>query len=88
MWIKSLETAKDIVVAICANKCDSLERKISPQEGKTMAEESGLQYYETSAKTGENVEEMFNKLVDDIIEKDRDSPTTINTSHKVKKKIN
>ena len=50
----------NITVALIANKSD-LESKslIDPEEGKAFAEEHGLYFYETSAKTGQNIEELF-----------------------------
>lgn len=43
-------------------------RKISTKEGKTYAEEEGLLFFETSAKTGFNVQEVFTAIANAIPE--------------------
>jgi hypothetical protein len=45
------------------NKCDDHTRRvISKEEGEAKAKSLALQWFETSAKTGEGVEDMFGKL--------------------------
>lgn len=44
---------------LIGNKCDlEHRRQVSPDEGKKFAEENGLMFLETSAKTAHNVEEV------------------------------
>lgn len=43
-------------------------RKISTKEGKEYAEEEGLLFFETSAKTGVNVQEVFTAIANAIPE--------------------
>ncbi|KAG4221736.1 hypothetical protein PC116_g29788 [Phytophthora cactorum] len=43
-------------------------RKISTEEAKTYAEEEGLLFFETSAKTGHNVSEVFTAIANAIPE--------------------
>ena len=43
-------------------------RKISTQEGREYAEEEGLLFFETSAKTGVNVQEVFTAIANAIPE--------------------
>lgn len=43
-------------------------RQISTQEAKTYADEEGLLFYETSAKTGLNVQEVFTAIANAIPE--------------------
>ena len=52
------------------NKCDltGSDRKVSPEEGKEVAESLGVQYFETSAKENINIDLMFDALVDEISE--------------------
>ncbi len=56
---------------IVGNKCDlAEERVVSTKEGKDKAEELGaLAYFETSAKTGINLDEVFRALINGIINK-------------------
>ena len=39
------------------------------EDGEKVAAEAGMKYYETSAKTGKNVSEMFFQLAETIISK-------------------
>eukprot|EP00771_Trimastix_marina_P001525 gnl/Trimastix_PCT/2604.p1 GENE.gnl/Trimastix_PCT/2604~~gnl/Trimastix_PCT/2604.p1 ORF type:complete len:202 (-),score=19.28 gnl/Trimastix_PCT/2604:102-707(-) len=48
------------IIMLLGNKVDLASRREVPyEEGRALAEESGLIFLETSAKTGENVEEAF-----------------------------
>ena len=70
-WIEELRSySGDVPCVIFANKSDlSEERKISAEEGQKKAEEYNFQYFETSAKTGENVQTAFNKLAEKIVDR-------------------
>ena len=72
-WIKSIrEIGKEkLPIVLVGNKCDLSddERKISLVEGQDKANEFQIPFYETSCKDGINIKEVFEKLVDDIIEK-------------------
>ena len=70
-WIAQIreEASPHIVIYIIGNKIDMVEeRKIKTEEGQKLANEFHLQFYETSAKTGENVNETFESLVNKIDE--------------------
>lgn len=47
---------------------DGDARKVSTKEGRTYAEEEGLLFFETSAKTGFNVQEVFTAIANAIPE--------------------
>ena len=59
-WISKLNDTMDISkkpIIILGNKSDLNEREVSYEEGKKYAESKGYNFYETSAKSGEHVEE-------------------------------
>ena len=68
-WVKELheQALKDITIALVGNKYDLVEndteddqvRKVSVEEGQALADEEGLLFLETSAKTAYNVNEVF-----------------------------
>jgi len=68
-WIDEVQryANEDVNRVIVGNKIDSVEeRAIDLQRAKEFAAKEGIQYYETSAKTGENVEQVFTELVQAI----------------------
>jgi len=61
-WVKELQRqAKDnMVIALAGNKLDLAEqRQVDPEEAKAYADENGILFHETSAKTNHNVSEVF-----------------------------
>ncbi len=55
-------------IFLCGNKCDSLkDRVITPEEGKALAQRLGVMYLETSALTGENITETFERMVSNLL---------------------
>ena len=63
-----------IPFVLCGNKIDLAdERKVEREEGKKLAEANGWLFIETSAKTGENVEEAFYTVFDTYRRNDNNS---------------
>eukprot|EP00735_Rhodelphis_limneticus_P009006 TRINITY_DN2465_c0_g1::TRINITY_DN2465_c0_g1_i2::g.8794::m.8794 TRINITY_DN2465_c0_g1::TRINITY_DN2465_c0_g1_i2::g.8794 ORF type:complete len:193 (-),score=36.78,sp/Q5ZHW4/RAB5B_CHICK/65.33/2e-85,Ras/PF00071.17/7.1e-59,Miro/PF08477.8/1.9e-19,Arf/PF00025.16/2.6e-15,Gtr1_RagA/PF04670.7/0.00042,GTP_EFTU/PF00009.22/0.0017,MMR_HSR1/PF01926.18/0.03,DUF2624/PF11116.3/0.14,DUF258/PF03193.11/0.23,DUF258/PF03193.11/2e+03,KaiC/PF06745.8/3.4,KaiC/PF06745.8/47,AAA_16/PF13191.1/0.73 TRINITY_DN2465_c0_g1_i2:1015- len=61
-WVKELQRqgSADIVIALAGNKADlSSKREVDQEEVAAYAEENGLIHMETSAKTAQNVNELF-----------------------------
>ena len=54
-------------VIIIGNKID-LIREVNKEEGLKYSKESGFKYYETSALTGENIENSFLEFIKDILD--------------------
>lgn len=53
---------KPAIVVVCANKTDEAKRVVTEAEGKKWAQAQGFVYFETSAKSGQNVNELFAAL--------------------------
>ena len=69
-WIgKIKENAnKNVDRILIANKCDLEEkRKITKERGETLAENLGIPYVEMSALASSNIDEAFNILAKDIL---------------------
>ncbi|MFW9897770.1 MAG: GTP-binding protein [Candidatus Thorarchaeota archaeon] len=71
LWYdESIEISKDIALILVGNKIDLEDsRVISTAEGEELAKKLGLGYIETSAKTGENIEDAFRMLALQIVKK-------------------
>ncbi len=86
-WIKNINDTFDlskIPVLLVGNKIDlNDERIIREEEGRKIADENKFLFYETSAKTGENVEEIFQTIFETII-----NDTNFEKDSKIKKKNN
>ena len=72
-WIQEckLQTPKTVTMVLVGNKCD-LECKVDRNKAKEIAEENNMLFFETSAKTGKGVDELFKKSaakIKDNIEK-------------------
>ena len=61
---------KDILICLVGNKTDLEEKRaVQRVKGERFAEDNGLLFFETSAKSGKNIEEMFNKCTEEIVTK-------------------
>lgn len=75
-WVTQIKTYSwdNAQVVLVGNKCDRTEdRIISTERGRQLAHQLGLHFYETSAMENINVKVVFEKLVDIICKKMRDS---------------
>ncbi|XP_019103206.1 ras-related protein RABF1 isoform X2 [Beta vulgaris subsp. vulgaris] len=64
-WVKELQKhgSPDIVMALVGNKADLQDRREVPaEEGIEYAEKNGMFYIETSAKTADNINQLFEVL--------------------------
>mmetsp|Transcript_16802 Transcript_16802/g.65629 ORF Transcript_16802/g.65629 Transcript_16802/m.65629 type:complete len:209 (+) Transcript_16802:262-888(+) len=70
-WLNELYKAgsSNMVIVLVGNKHDLPEREVEEEEGRKFAEEHGLTFFETSAKTSHNVDEVFDVLGRNLLEK-------------------
>jgi small GTP-binding protein len=62
-WMQSIQEnmVDPVSVIFVGNKCD-MARNVTFDEAQELANEFNVEYYETSAKTGDNVEKTFMRL--------------------------
>ena len=71
-WMENImnQKGKEFPIILLGNKCDLEDkRKVTKNEGEEFAKKYNLSFFETSNKTGLNVEEASLKLVNLILEK-------------------
>jgi Ras-related protein Rab-5C len=65
-WVEELRQKgeESCVIALVGNKADLIEeRRVQTEDAEVYAEENDLLFMETSAKTGMNVNELFEMIV-------------------------
>ena len=70
-WIKQIkkEASDKVSIILVGNKIDmENKRAVSNEEGEKIADENGLKFFECSAKTGENIEQIFKEVAKKILE--------------------
>ncbi|ORZ20696.1 ras family-domain-containing protein [Absidia repens] len=72
-WVKELQRQanQDIVIALVGNKSDlaeedEAERQVQTEDAKAYADESDLLFFETSAKSAQNVDSVFAAIAEKI----------------------
>ena len=71
-WIEDCkkQSPKTVFLILIGNKVDLEERRqVTYEEGSIYAEKNGMLFFETSAKTGKNIEEIFIKSSYEIAKK-------------------
>ena len=76
-WIKQItdNASADVKIILVANKIDvtSEERVVTKEAGEELAKKLNIKYMEGSAKENINVPEIFNTLIEDVYEKEKDN---------------
>ena len=70
-WVRDIkeEVSEKAIIFLIGNKIDiEEERKISKEKGEELAEEFKIPFFEASAKSGKNVDEVFKALYNKICE--------------------
>ena len=68
-WVEDFKNGANekIFIVLVGNKSDlNNKRQVSTEEGQDLADKLGILFFETSAKTGENVENIFYNSTDEI----------------------
>ena len=65
-WINFIRTIVNTTLVLCGNKIDLAEREVKREEGEALAQKEGIAYFEVSAKTGDNIKNMFYYSVADL----------------------
>ena len=62
-WINFIKTIENTTLVLCGNKIDLSNREVQKQEGAELAQKEGIAFFEVSAKTNENIKNMFYNVV-------------------------
>ena len=82
-WMIQIEThaSNNIVKVLVASKCDQQSVKISQEKGKELADSYGIPFFMTSAMTGQNINDVFNYIAEEIFKRELD--TQLNSRIKI-----
>ncbi|XP_061359558.1 ras-related protein RHN1-like [Gastrolobium bilobum] len=83
-WVQELQRhgSPKLVMALVANKSDlESKREVKAEEGEQFAQENGMFYMETSAKTAENINELFYEIAQRLARAFPPKPTGINLNN-------
>ena len=72
IWLKECKDMcfKDILIVLIGNKSDLEGRRaVSFEEGQKFAEDNQLLFFETSAKDGSNIQEIFTESATNLVDK-------------------
>lgn len=82
-WLQSFYNSNDskTIVFVVGNKCDlEKDRRIPTADAQDWAKTNGCFYIETSAAEGENIQELFTQLVDELAKSTAgDGPMVLST---------
>ena len=72
LWLKECKDMcfKDILIVLVGNKSDLEGRRaVSFEEGQKFADDNQLLFFETSAKDGSNIQEIFTESATNLVDK-------------------
>lgn len=61
-----MHASDSVIKVLVGNKSDIDDRQVSAQEGQRLADEMGVKFFETSAKTGANIEDLFVSMAEEV----------------------
>lgn len=68
-WVRELsEKAKreKLVIVLAGNKSDVSEKQVTTEQAQSFADAHSLMFFETSAKTGDGINELFKQLGEEV----------------------
>jgi len=65
-WLNFIRTIENTSLVLCGNKIDLENREVKEEEGEELAKKEGISFFEVSAKTDENIKNMFYSVVADL----------------------
>ena len=71
-WLKAIQehANEDVEKMLIGNRCDKEDERVIPKErGEGIAKENNILFFETSAKTGVNIDYAFTEFVEAIMDK-------------------
>lgn len=71
MWLNDIHhyTPDNTPILLVGNKSDlTSNRKVTSEQGQQLAEQLGLNFFESSAKTGDGVETVFHDIAAKIVD--------------------
>ncbi|KAK8790977.1 hypothetical protein WA158_005608 [Blastocystis sp. Blastoise] len=92
-WLSSVQeysTNPNIVITLVANKIDvdASKRVVTTQQGQEFATANNLLFFETSAKTGVNVDDVFIKTAYEVINRVKTGNLEISDRNGIKQTVN
>ena len=72
--IKQRLRPEDTAIVLAGNKVDREDKSVPREEGQAVADFYKIMFYETSALTGENVNQVFSSLVEEVLRKKEIKP--------------
>ena len=77
-WMRQIDqnATENVTRVLIGNKSDitGSDRKVTSEQGKKLAGEFGIKFYETSAKTNIGVDDAFSSMAKDIVERLKVNP--------------
>lgn len=65
-WINFIRTIENATLVLCGNKIDLPNREVKKEEAEALAQKEGISFFEVSAKTDENIKNMFYNVVAEL----------------------
>ena len=88
IWLKECKDMcyKDILIILVGNKCDLEGRRVvSTEEGQKFADDNQLLFFETSAKDGNNIQEIFTESATYLVDKIESGQLNLSATYLVDK---